>query len=243
MVVNASTYLLAFLILTQVRGGQAAPAAVQDADSAAVGGWSVLLRDRRYLALVGTNASYALCTLSLNVVMPVYAVDVLGLPGWIGGGLFVVNTVIVGLGQGLVVRRMHGHRRHRIITAGLGMYVAGFVALGLSGTLPASLATIGILISVAIYTVGEVLANPPLAAAAVEAAPPAYRGRYLSAFQLSWVSAGIIAPALYLALLERDRFSVWVVLIVIAVAGISVLRVLAPRLPAAHARVTSAASA
>lgn len=240
VLVNAFSYVLAFAALAKVPGGRAASDGPQDADAPAHGGWGVLARDGRYLGLVGANAAYALCTVSLNIAIPVYAIDVLKLPGWVSGALFVVNTLMVGFGQGLIVRRMDGHRRHQIVILGFVLYAAGFLALAASGTLPVALATAAIPVSVAIYTLGELLGGPPLSAAAVDGAPERLRGRYLSAYQLSWVASGIIAPALYLALLAHDRFSVWATLIGIAALGCVGLRALAPRMPAASAVVTSA---
>lgn len=239
VLLNAASYALAFLVLARVPGGERV-VVPQDADTPRAGGWGVLARDRPFLGLVATNAAYALCTVSLNVAMPVYVVDVLDLPGWVAGALFFVNTVMVGLGQGLIVRRMNGHQRHRVILLGFTMYAAGFLALALSGTLPVAIAVVAVLVSVAIYTLGELLGGPPLSAASVDAAPAAYRGRYLSAYQLSWVAASIIAPALYLALLAHDRFSVWAALIATAALGSLGVRALAPRLPAAQVVITSA---
>ena len=38
----------------------------------------------------------------LNFALPVYAITVLGLPGWVTGAVFTINTIMVGFGQGLV---------------------------------------------------------------------------------------------------------------------------------------------
>ncbi|MCI1260972.1 MAG: MFS transporter [Tetrasphaera jenkinsii] len=233
---NAVSYLFAFAALTRVPAGGPVP---RDAGVARPG-WGMVLRDHPYLVLVTTNAAYALSTVSLNIAMPVYAIDVLRLPGWVSGALFTVNTIMVGLGQGLVVRRMSGHRRFRIIVLAFGMYAAGFLVLAASGTLPRAAAVAGVLVAVGIYTFGEMLGGPPLSASSVEAAPEELRGRYLAAYQLSWVVAGIVAPALYLTLLDHDRFSVWGALILIATVGASLVQSLGHRLPAVSARVTAA---
>ncbi|HRC41072.1 MAG TPA: MFS transporter [Tetrasphaera sp.] len=238
---NAASYLLAFAALARVPHG-AAPEASHPADAGASVGWGVLLRDRGYLALVGVNTAAALCTLTLNVAIPVYVIDVLGLPGWVSGALFALNTLMIGFGQGLVVRRMDGHTRAIIVILSFALYAVGFLALAASATLPAAWAVTGIMLSVTVYTLGELLGGPPMSAAAVDAAPVAYRGRYLSAYQLSWVGAGIIAPALYLALLDHDRFSLWGLLVGVAALGAIAIRLLAARLPAARAVVTSAAA-
>ena len=54
--------------------------------------------------LIAVIFCYALAETTLNVAMPVYFVDTLGLPGWVPGAVFVINTVMIGVGQGLVVR-------------------------------------------------------------------------------------------------------------------------------------------
>ena len=238
---NAVSYVLAFLVLLRVRSGQRVIADVPTDQLA--GSWGAVLRDRPYLLLILTNCAYALCTISLIVAMPVYALTTLGLPGWVSGALLTVNTVLVGFGQGLVVRAMDGHRRFRVIALGQGLYAVGFVALAACGWLSVRAAAAGIFVAVAIYTLGELLGGPPLSTVAVEAAPEALRGRYLAAYQLSWNAANIAAPVLLLGLLAHDRFSVWVVMIAVAGAGAAMIAALGARMPAAAVRVTSAPSA
>ena len=51
-----------------------------------------------------------------------------------------------------------------------------------------------VLVGSAVYTLGELLGGPVLAALAAEAAPDHLRGRYLSLIQLAWNLTGTIAP-------------------------------------------------
>ena len=37
--------------------------------------------------------------MTLNIAMPVYFADLLGLPAWVPGAVFVVNTVMIGFGR------------------------------------------------------------------------------------------------------------------------------------------------
>lgn len=241
VLINAASFLLAYAVLLRVPTG--GPVPVDSRTPRERGGWARLLADRPYLLLVSANASYALCVLTLNVAIPVYALRTLGVSGWVTGALFTFNTVLVGLGQGLVVRAMDGHRRHRIVGLGQGMYAASFVALAAAAALPAEVTAGAVFLAVAIYTLGELLGGPVLTAAAVEAAPANLRGRYLAAYQLSWSLATILAPAAYLWLLERGRFPLWAALIAVATAGAVLASAAARRLPAASARVTSTTSA
>jgi len=125
--VNAASYLLAFGLLLSVRS----PAPV-DAPAPHVGspsGWGQVLRDRAYLLLVATNYCYAISAMALNIAMPVYITEVLGHPGWVAGVLFTINTVLIGLGQGLVVNAMEGSVRTNIVALGSLLTAGSYVVL------------------------------------------------------------------------------------------------------------------
>ncbi len=47
-----------------------------------VGGWGIVLGDRGYSWLFASNFGYAMTSVVLNVAIPVYMVEMLGLPGW-----------------------------------------------------------------------------------------------------------------------------------------------------------------
>ncbi len=242
VLVNAASYLLAFAVLVGVGTGGRVIADAPAGGEGIGGAWRLVARDRAYLLLVASNISYALCTISLVVAMPVYALATLRLPGWVSGAILTANTILVGFGQGLVVRAMDGHRRRDVIVTGQALYAAGFVAMAACGWLPRWIAVAGVFVAVGIYTLGELLSGPPLSAVAVEAAPAALRGRYLAAYQLSWNAANILAPAVLLGLMAHDRVSVWAFLVVVAAGGAAVITACARRLPAARVRITSAPS-
>jgi len=237
-IANALSYLLALVLLA----GVAAPVpVVRTAGRAHAQGWGVVLRDRPYHLLVLTNVGYALCGMALNFAMAVYAVEVLGLPGWVGGGLFVLNTVMVAFGQGLVVRGMTGHRRHHVAMLGNTVYAASFLIFAAVGLLDPGPAVVGVFVAAAVYTMGELLGGPVLSAAALEAAPSHLRGRYFSLYQMSWNVSGIVAPALFAALLAAGRYLVWFALTGIALVAVGMAHVSGRALPSAAQRVTNAA--
>jgi MFS family permease len=139
----------------------------------------------------------------LNFAMPIYAVTVLGLPGWVTGAVFTINTVMVGFGQGLVVRGMTGHRRWRVLVLTNLVFAASFVVMLGANGLSVVLATVVVLLGSVVYTGGELLGGPVLGALGAEAAPEHLRGRYLSLMQLAWAVSGTIAPVTFAWLLDR----------------------------------------
>jgi MFS family permease len=231
---NATSYLLAFWLMIRVYPGPAVPAGPRQ-----TGAWGVVLRDRGYRWLVVSNVGYAMVGMSLNVMMPVYFLRLLGLPGWVPGTVFVINTVMVGVGQGLVVKAMAGAVRSRVLALASMFSGSAFVALYVANLLPEQVAVVLVLATAVVYTLGEMTAGPVIGALAAEAAPAELRGRYMSVVQLSWSIAAAIAPVLYSWLLDRGALPGWGVLALIAMAWGAVTIPLHRRLPLAASRVTN----
>lgn len=240
IVANIASYLLALGCLAGVRAGGPPVRPAPDltaARAATPSGWALVARDRDFHVVVGSNLLYALCSMALNVAMPVYADQVLHLPGWVTGAIFTLNTVMCGLGQGLVVRAMSGRRRFRMVGLSNLTFGAGFALMALAGALPPAAAVGGVLVAAVIYTLGELTGGPVLSAIAVDSRSPEVRGRYLAAYQLSWNVAGILAPASFTWLLAHGWASVWLALLAVTVLGLALARVLPVRLPVAAQRI------
>ena len=107
----------------------------------------------------------------LNFALPVYVAETIDLPGWVVGAIFTLNTALVGLGQGLVVRRMTGRVRARMMGLAQLTFVAAYALFVVAGWLPVWLAIVVMLVGAAIYTAGELTGGPVFSATAAEAAP------------------------------------------------------------------------
>lgn len=235
IVANAASYGVAFLLLLAVPPTPRAGHRTQE------GAWGIVLRDRPYRLLWCVQLAFSTAMMVLNFAIPVYAVTVLGLPGWVAGAVFTLNCVMVGFGQGLVVRRMTGHLRWRLILFSNVVFAASFVVLLGASRLSVGLATAVVLVGSVIYTLGELTGGPVLAALAAEAAPDHLRGRYLSLIQIAWNLASTVAPVLIAWLLDRGPTSVWVAFTAIALVGAVLAIRLATVLPLAAQPVTNRA--
>lgn len=233
VVVNAASYAVAFLLLLSV------PATASSGHRPEPGSWATVLRDRPYRLLVLGQLCFALSMMVLNVVLPVYATTVLGLPGWVTGTVFTLNTVLVGLGQGLVVRAMTGARRWRVLLLAHATFAAAYAVMALAGALPVALAVVALLLGSVVYTAGELLGGPVHGALSAEAAPEHLRGRYLSLVQLAWGVAGAVAPVSFAWLLDRGVWPIWAALGAIALAGGLVALRLGRVMPLATDRVST----
>ena len=196
----------------------AAATAIPRRSSAA---WGTVLRDRGYRWLVASNFGYAMTSAALNVAIPVYVVEMLGLPGWVSAAVFVINTLMIGVGQGVVVQRMTGAVRARIVALGAILTAASFLVMWGAGPLGVVAASAVVLVAAVVYTLGELVAGPVLATLAAESPPPALRGRYIATYQLSWNVATGVAPLLYAWLLDLGSAPAWLGLTAIALLGAS----------------------
>jgi len=238
VVANAASYLLAFGLLLSVRS----PAPV-DASPRAQGprsGWGQVLRDRAYLLLVATNYCYAISVMALNIAMPVYITEVLELPGWVAGVLFTLNTVMIGLGQGLVVNAMQDSVRTNIVALGSLLSAASYVVMLSADWTTVAIGVVLVLAGAVVYTGGELVAGPVLTALSTDAAPEHLRGRYVSLYQLSWTIALTTAPVSLTWLLEKGPTALWGALTAVALAGVLLSALLRRAMPLAATKVTNA---
>ncbi|HET9422318.1 MAG TPA: MFS transporter [Nocardioides sp.] len=238
VIANAASFGVAFLLMTGVTAGGR-----PEVKPGPTGGRALVLRDRGYRWLVLAVFGYALTEMTLNVAMPVYFADLLGLPAWVPGAVFVINTVMIGLGQGLVVRSMTGAIRVRVVLLAISFTASSFVLMYAADAVSIGLGTAVVLVAAVIYTIGELMAGPVLGALSAEAAPDEHRGRYMSVVQLAWNISGAVAPLLYAALLDSGPLAIWGGAVVLCGLWAAVSMRMAAVLPRARERVTNAVEA
>jgi MFS family permease len=240
VVANATSYLLAFGLMLRVAGG-GRPEAVDGSPARTRGTWWVAFSDRGYRILIGVIFCYALASMTLNVSMPVYFIDTLGLPGWIPGTVFVINTVLIGVGQGLVVRAMTGATRRRVLHAAVAFTAASYLMLYAADALSVTTGIVVVLAAAFVYTLGEMTAGPVVSALSAETPPPDQRGRYMAATQLAWSASAAVSPLLYSALLDRGALAAWGGPLLVCALWVVLVEVLTRRMPQVARPVTNRA--
>lgn len=232
VIVNALSYVTAFVLM------RAVPNAHPEAGRDTAGGWGHVLRDRRYLSVVAHQLCFAISLFVLNIAIPVYAVDLLGLPGWTAGAVFTLNTLMVGFGQGIVLRRLSGRIRSRVLVAGHACFAAGYLLFLAAEHVAALALAIGVvLLAAGSYTFGEILGGPVTSTIAAESAPKALRGRYLALNQLAVTVAGAVAPAALSGLLSTGAAAIWLTLVGVSVLGATLATTIGRVVPAAQSRI------
>lgn len=200
-------------------------------------GYRVVLRDKAFIGLATGNVAFALCSVTLQIGLPVYLTATLGVPIWVVGTLFAVDTALLATMQTVIVRLIESHRRTRaLIAAGLAWGGAcGLYAL--AGSVPGFVLIPYLFVTTVMFTLGGLLHGPTASALAATSGPPALRGRYLATYQLSWGIATALAPAFFTNLFTAGPALPWLTLSGLTLAASLVVYLIEPQLPAEAVRI------
>jgi MFS family permease len=136
--------------------------------------------------------------------MPLFLVDTLGYRPSVYGALFAVNTLVIVLTE----VRFNTVTAHwpfgRAMAVGALLSTLGFAALAVARALPA------VVLTVLLWTVGEMVLFPSTAAYFAEISPPSRRGEYLGFYTMAFGVAFTVGPWLGTLVLERwGGFALW----------------------------------
>ena len=232
---DAASYLPAlFLMLVPLRH-VAGRAEHHEAGGAKVGYLAVVRRpavaSMLVLSFVSSYVGYA----QLNAGMPAYsrAVGEISTQGL--GVAFAANTVVIVLLQLVVLQRIEGHRRTRIIAVMAAIWAASWLLLGATGAVAGTwAATMLVAACASVFAVGETLLQPTVPALVNDLAPDHLRGRYNALSSAAFQLAQIIAPPIAGFLIGHRLHSVYIGSLVVGCLVLGVLAVarLEPQLPA-----------
>lgn len=176
------------------------------------------LRDGVFLQVMAVSFVFALVFFSHITALPLTMTVNAGYPARLFGFLIGTNGLLIALFEVSIVHRLRGWRRLRV--AALGTALAG-IGFGLSGVF---LHWAWFLLTVVIWTAGEIFSTPFKMSFVSDWAPPALRGRYMSLYQATWSVAVALNPILFLPLQARlgDR-SFWPLMMLVAAPAVLVL--------------------
>ncbi|WP_405012687.1 MDR family MFS transporter [Kitasatospora sp. NBC_01539] len=160
-------------------------------------GLGAVFRDTRFMALVAVNLLLAVVVQQGSTTL---AVD-MGREGISAGryGLVIgLNGLLIVLLQLPVTRLMAGRGRTGLLVVSSLLTGWGFGLTALAGGSAGFYA-----LTVAVWTVGEIMAAPTMMGLVAELSPARARGRYQGVYSLSWSLASFVGPAAGGFLLEH----------------------------------------
>jgi MFS family permease len=149
------------------------------------------------------------------------------------GFAYASNTLVIVLLQLVVLRRIEGRRRTRVIMVMSLIWSLAWLLLGTSGLLPGTLgATVLVAACASVFAIGETLMQPTIPALVNDLAPDHLRGRYNALSTAAFSLAAIIAPVIAGWLIGHGGGGLYIAQLVIGCGAVVVVAAyLEPRLP------------
>ncbi|WP_395659960.1 MFS transporter [Nocardioides sp.] len=159
------------------------------------------------LSFVSSYVGYS----QLNAGMPAYARAV-GDVSTRGLGLaFAANTLVIVVLQLVVLQRIEGRRRTRVIAVMSVVWAASWLLLGATGLVSGTWgATLLVAACASVFAFGETLLQPTIPALVNELAPDDLRGRYNALSSGAFQLAAIIAPPVAGFLVAHDLGALYI---------------------------------
>ncbi|QTD99341.1 MDR family MFS transporter [Streptomyces cyanogenus] len=187
------TLACAVVVFAKLPESRPAPAARQ---SQAQVGLGTVLRDGRYMAVVGLSFLVALVFQQGSVGLPV-AMGRAGFSPADYGLAIAVNGVLIVALQ-IPVTRFVEHRDPRTLL------VASSLLAGYGFGLTAFAGSVGVfMLTVCVWTLAEIVSAPTQTGLVVRLSPLHGRGRYQGMYTLSWSVAALVAPLMSGAVIDR----------------------------------------
>jgi MFS family permease len=140
------------------------------------------------------------------------------------GIAFAVNTAVIVLLQFLVLSRIRGHRRTRVMAVMGVVWAFSWLLLGAAGLIPGSMAAAaGILIFMGVFAFGETLMQPTIPAISNDLAADHTRGRYNAISAGAFQGGAIAGPVVAGLLLDHDLAAIYIGLMVAGCLSVCVM--------------------
>lgn len=205
-------------------------------------GIGTVLRDRRFMAVVGLSFLVALLFMQGYVALPV-AMGLSGLSSSDFGTAIAVNGVLVVVLQIPVTRLIEHRHPAKLLVAAALLTGYGFALNAFAGSL------LLYTLAVCVWTLGEIINSPTQMGLVARLSPTHGRGRYQGVHALSWSVAALVAPLAGGSVIDRwGADMLWAGCAVLGTATALGYALLMPRLsfgvrPVVTARPQDAAAA
>ena len=145
------------------------------------------------------------------------------------GLAFAANTLVIVVLQLVVLSRIEGRRRTRVVAVMGVVWAFAWLALGLSGVVPGTLgAALLVAACASVFALGETLLQPTIPALVNDLAPDHLRGRYNALSSGAFQLAAVIAPVVSGVLISQALGEVYIGILIagsLVIGAIAILRV------------------
>lgn len=181
-------------------------------------------RDRRLLYFLAAGLPALVVFFQLTASLPLFLVRDLGFTAAFYGALFTLNTLIIVVLEVPLNVAMADWPAGRQLALGAALVACGFGGMALTDS------RAGIALTVVVWTFGEMVLLPAMAAHVADIAPERRSGEYMGLFTMTFGVALLLAPPLGTFLLDRFGGGVlWTAMLALGAVSTALLaRVPAP---------------
>jgi MFS family permease len=206
-----------YAIVVYLRVPETLPARTPEARRRPGPGLEVVLRDRWFILFVSLNVLTAFVFHQGYVTLPV-DMRAHGVEPHQFGMIIAVNGLLIVVLQPFAGEVLGRFPRMKVLAVASLLAGVGFGMNGFVHTVPLYV------LSVVVWTLGEIASSPTTSAIVADVAPAAMRGRYQGVMSMSWSAATLTAPTLgALVLGKAGGMTLWMMcfgLTVLAAAGL-----------------------
>ena len=189
--VDGLTSMLAGIVLAMTRWTRRERAGSVAFNTAAVhGSMSSALSNGRFVSFLFAILPMICIIFQFEGAMPLHIVRGLGLAESTYGLLITLNSILIVLCELPLNASMVRWDHSRALSLGALLTAVGFGLFGYVHAVP------GLIAAVVLWTFGEMIMLPTMAAYVSEIAPPANRGRYMGSYSMTWGIGFLIGPAI-----------------------------------------------
>ena len=213
--IDGSSYIFYFLIvlfgLKRIGGPISAKENVEKNSS-----YIELWKDKKLRRLIPVLFMFSIFGYgSIEVGFPAFATQVVGVEPAIVGWSYAANTLVIVFFQLITLKLTKNKSRISILMITGAIWIISWVFLGLSSYLALFYAILFLILSSAVFAIGETFYSTTAQPLLNDLAPEELRGRYNSLGGISWNVGGVIGPGISGAMLGADLNNQWIFLIIL----------------------------
>jgi MFS family permease len=171
-----------------------------------------ILRDTPFLIFIASTLAASSVFMQFVSSYPLQ-IDGYGYSSGVFGMLISMNGVIICLTELPLTSLTRRRPARRVMTLGMLVIGAGFLLTGFVSSIPL------LMVTVVIWTFGEMLYFPMASAHVANMSPPDMRGRYHGAWGIAWGLGAVLGPVGGTTLFALDPRAVWIACALVAAAG------------------------
>lgn len=171
-----------------------------------------ILHDGHFLVFITASLMVAMVFMQHVSTYPLQ-IEAYGFSTRVFGALISINGAVICLVELPLVSFTRRLPARYVMLAGMAVIGLGFGLTGFVHTIPL------LVLTVLIWTVGEMVHFPVASAYVANVAPPDMRGRYHGAYGVSWGLGAVLGPVAGTALFAHDPRSVWIACFAAAMLG------------------------